>query len=999
MWPLDLPAREVLTLPGETAIPWAEFDPDWYRRSYPEVDEFVPDGDPDALLRYYLEVGQTVGHSPNLLFDEAWHRRAYPGIAAAIEAGNYASAFDAYCRRGCMDRSPHWLFDELGYRKRYPDLSPEMLSANELANSYHHYLRYGSREARIGHFFFDPDVYVANFDDIDVPAIRASGIYQHYLRRVYDGDPEVRTSIYFDPVWYLARYPDIARAIAAGEWKSALHHYLCNDTPTDFDPLPHFSEMHYLQRDPGLRSFIEDRHFRNGYFHFLGFGARELRPPTPGINLRWYAAQPRVRTDLEQGVSPDAFSHWLTIGQREGLPSIDPVVTQAAGPRPQGVFHNTAAALLPIAGRHGYAFECPGDPVVSVVLPVRDGFATTMATIASLRANIADSVELIIVDRGSTDETKAITEYVAGARLLRFETDIGWAQAANAGSQFATGSAILFLADQVRLAPGAVARACARLNSDKSNGAVGGLIIQPVGLIAQAGGILWNDGGAHDYQRGESPLSPEANFVRSVDYCSTAFLLVRADLLSQLGGFDHACSGTRHDGVDLCLRLGQAGFRVIFDPSVVLFHDDEHLRPAPPDAYFLEKHADAIRGRHTRGGPAQMLARHTGRPPPRVLFIEDTVPLRRLGSGFVRANDLVRVLAELGYQVTVYPVNGSTHDPARVFGDMPDTAEVMHDRAADRFKEFLTSRIGYFDIVWVARTHNLNRLHAVLSGLLGDGAPRPLIVLDTEAVAPLRQAEYARLRGEDFDLDAEVDAAFANAGFCDVAVAVNSHEAAFLRSRGEDPVAVIGHMIETRPTPRPFAQRAGILFVGAIHTLDSPNLDSLTWFAEAVLPLIEEELGWETRLTIAGYTAPGVDLSRFEHHPRITLRGAVSNLEPLYNSNRVFIAPTRFAAGTPYKVHEAASRGLPVVATELLRAELNWTNEEEILAAMPDAEAFAAAVVALHQQEELWRTIREGALRRLRRENNREVFIDGLNRVLASPSKQPALRTVSADQD
>ena len=192
-------------------------------------------------------------------------------------------------------------------------------------------------------------------------------------------------------------------------------------------------------------------------------------------------------------------------------------------------------------------------------------------------------------------------------------------------------------------------------------------------------------------------------------------------------------------------------------------------------------------------------------------------------------------------------------------------------------------------------------------------------------------------------------------------------------------------MMEPRPTPRRFAQRSGMLFVGAVHKVDSPNFDSLLWFADAVLPLVEEALGWETRLTIAGYTAPGVSLDRFERHPRITLRGTVSNLDPLYNTSRVFIAPTRFAAGTPYKVYEAASRGLPVVATMHLVQALGWQHEEEIMAVEPDPQAFAAAVIALHQQEELWRTLREGALRRLRRENNRPGFVDAISRVLASP--------------
>ncbi len=215
-------------------------------------------------------------------------------------------------------------------------------------------------------------------------------------------------------------------------------------------------------------------------------------------------------------------------------------------------------------------------------------------------------------------------------------------------------------------------------------------------------------------------------------------------------------------------------------------------------------------------------------------------------------------------------------------------------------------------------------------------------------------------------------------------VTVSEAEATFLRDRGLDPVRVVGHMIEPRPTSRTFAQRAGILFVGAIHSVDSPNYDSLVWFADKVLPLIEQALGWETRLNIAGYTAPGVDLSRFERHPRITVRGAVANLEPLYNSNRVFIAPTRFAAGTPYKVYEAASRGLPIVAADHLCEALGWTHEEEVMAAELDPQAFAAAVIAVYQQDVLWRNLRDGALRRVRAENSRKGFVEAIERVLAN---------------
>ena len=198
--------------------------------------------------------------------------------------------------------------------------------------------------------------------------------------------------------------------------------------------------------------------------------------------------------------------------------------------------------MLPIAGRFGYRFECLDEPVVSVVMVVRDGFAATMATIASLRCNTASDIELIIVDCGSADETRAIGQYVPGARLLRFESDIGWSRAADGGRQFARGSIILFLSGNAQIAPGSVDRARARLEADVSVGAVGGMILQPHGIIAQAGGIVWNDGSTHDYGRGASPLLPEANLVREVDFCAPAFLLVRAALLSQLDGFDHDCA-------------------------------------------------------------------------------------------------------------------------------------------------------------------------------------------------------------------------------------------------------------------------------------------------------------------------------------------------------------------------------------------------------------------------------------------------------------------------
>ncbi|MGD0103632.1 MAG: glycosyltransferase [Rhodopila sp.] len=981
MWPLDLPAREVLKPLGETAIAWAVFDWRWYLRMYPEAGTIVGDDDPPAVLEYYVEVGQKQGHSPNRMFDEKWHRLVYPQIAERVAAGHYRSAFDSYCRRGALDRSPHWLFDEQGYRDRHPDLTNQVLADFEMFNGYDHFLRHGADEDRIGHVLFDPAVYLSNFNPSDVPAIRADGVFQHYLARIETAEPELRTSIYFDPAWYVKRYPEVARDIEAGQWKCALHHYLCNDSPTAFDPLQSFSESWYLQRDPGLLEVIGARIFRNGYMHFLRFGARELRSPAASIDLAWYAAQPSVRTDLEQERATDAYAHWLAIGVPALLPSAKPESVTVTDAQARDLFHQTATALLPIAGRFGYRFACVSEPVLSVVMVVKDGFATTMATIASLRSNIGSDIELIVVDRGSGDETRAIGQYAQGARVLRFESDVGWSRAADAGRQLATAQAILFLSSEAQIAPGSVERAVARLAVDPSVGAVGGMIVQAHGVIAQAGGILWNNGGTHDYKRGASPLHAEANFVRDVDFCGPACLLVRAALVSAIAGFDHDCA-PGYEAVDLCLRIAAAGFRVVYDPSVMIVLADPS-RPGEPGDHFRRKHAAALAERFEPGGPVQVFARHAGAKPQRVLFIEDTVPLRRSGSGFVRANDLVRVMASLGCAVTVFPVNGCDHDLARVFGDMPDTVEVMHALSLDRLAALLDARGGYYDTVWVARTHNLAQVRPMLARARADGTLKAQIVLDTEAITPHREAMKARLDGDVYDLQSAMQAMLSDAEICQQVVAVNATEGETLRWHGFPRVSVIGHMIDPSPGARAFQERSGLLFVGAIHKTDSPNFDSLIWFVDEVLPLIEAELKWETRLTIAGYLAPGVDLSRFADHPRITPRGQVADLDPLYNAHRVFVAPTRYAAGAPYKVLEAASRGLPVVATEVLREELDWRlGQEMFAAAADDPAAFAAAVVTLYRDEVLWLSVREGALLRLRQENARESYANALGTVL-----------------
>jgi hypothetical protein len=260
-------------------------------------------------------------------------------------------------------------------------------------------------------------------------------------------------------------------------------------------------------------------------------------------------------------------------------------------------------------------------------------------------------------------------------------------------------------------------------------------------------------------------------------------------------------------------------------------------------------------------------------------------------------------------------------------------------------------------------------------------------VLDTEAVAAARDAARHAVAGNAaYDMAAAVRAEFAGAKTCRQVLAVNAAEAALLGQAGLGRVGVLGTIARPAPTQASFNARAGLLFVAAIHEQESPNFDALCWYAAAVLPVLKELFGGQPpMLNVVGYAAPGVDLSMFAGHPHIKLHGPVGDLRPFYSASRVFIAPTRFAAGTPYKLYEAASFGLPAVATDLLARQLGWRHGRDLLAAPPtDPAEFAASIETLYRSAPLWTDIREAALARITAENGQEDF----DRTVASVLRQ-----------
>jgi len=634
-----------------------------------------------------------------------------------------------------------------------------------------------------------------------------------------------------------------------------------------------------------------------------------------------------------------------------------------------------------LASGERLAIPCADAPDISIVIVLYNQAGLTLECLKGLANERLVRFETIIIDNASSDETSRLLGMLDGVRVARNPENLGFVLAVNQGAAMACGRNLLMLNNDAVIFPGTLAAALQRIESDSDIGAVGGPILLYDGSLQEAGNIVWREGSCLGYGRGAAPDAPEYRFVRDVDYCSGAFLLVRRELFERLGRLDEAFVPAYYEEADFCFRLQKAGYRIVFDPEVVVRHFEFASSETPAHAIELQaRHREIFRERHPESLARRcepdavnvLVARSRIRDGARrVLFIDDRVPHPSLGSGFPRSCEFVRAIVKAGHFVTFFPLQFPEDDWSKVYETLPDTVEVMLHKGVAGLPSFLASRSGYYDILVVSRPHNMSILADIrrrqpqcFSGMA--------LIYDAEAVfamreilkaevlgAPLPPRERQRLLSTELELALQAD---------HVTVA-SANEAGHFTAVGASAVSVLGLSLTPKPTLPGFGDRHGFLFVGSLFADDSPNVDSLVWFVEKVWPKVVEKLGDNVKLQIAGPcdSPAAIRLAR----PDVRILGRIDHLDDLYDTSRVFIVPTRFAAGIPHKACEAAAYGLPMVATPLIAQQLGW--ETELLVAA-NAEAFAAACIALHENEHLWNEMRGRALERVARDCDPQMF-------------------------
>jgi O-antigen biosynthesis protein len=611
------------------------------------------------------------------------------------------------------------------------------------------------------------------------------------------------------------------------------------------------------------------------------------------------------------------------------------------------------------------------NPIVSIIVPVFNQSKYTFNCLNSLKSIQSVAYEVIVVNDASTDDTQAVLRNISGIRIITNSDNIGFIRSCNRGSSEARGEFICFLNNDTKVFPNWMESLLEVISNNQTVGAVGSKLIYPDGRLQEAGGIIWKDASGCNFGRLENPTNPEYNYVREVDYCSGASLLVRSELFKSIGGFSEEFLPAYYEDTDLCFTIRSLGYKVMYQPRSQVIHF-EGISSGTDINSGVKKHQQTnaikfeIKWRETLKEylPQDTKDRDGARrhsETPTILIIDSYVPLYDKEAGSYRLYNIIKIFKNLGYSIIFLPDNGLYQEPYVSELQGMGVEVIYSTDEMPEMKSHLLERLAIVDIAWVCRPELCEKYFGLLSQ-----NPKIKVIYDTIDLHFIRLKREKELLGEnshqpipwqDFQKQE-----LRLAKLVHKTIVVTNVEKNILSSFGVSNISVIPtiHQAYTKSLPK-FHERNGLLFIGGYNHL--PNVDAAIWLCGSIMPLIWAQYP-DMRLTLLGSNPP-TKVKNLQDD-RVTVTGYIHDVEPYFLNHRVFVAPLRYGAGIKGKVGQSLSYGLPIVSTSIGIEGFDLTHELEAMIA-DEAEDFANSILTLYENINSWEDLSEAGIKSIDR--------------------------------
>ncbi|NCR44131.1 MAG: glycosyltransferase [Microcystis aeruginosa SX13-01] len=617
------------------------------------------------------------------------------------------------------------------------------------------------------------------------------------------------------------------------------------------------------------------------------------------------------------------------------------------------------------------------NPLVSIIIPVYNQFAYTFNCLESLSANLSSDLayEIIIVNDASTDDTlEQLATLVKGIKVLTNAENSGFILSCNYGASQAKGQYLYFLNNDTRILENCLESLLKLIINNPQVGAVGSKLIYANGKQQEAGGIIWNSADGWNYGRLDSPEEPEYNYVRPVDYCSGASLLVPTDLFKQLCGFCQDFIPAYYEDTDLCFAIRELGYQVLYQPQSNVIHYEGIT--SGTDLSTGIKQYQVINQTKFREKWSKVLIKHLDNDAnnvpkaarrlqgkPTILVIDSYVPLYDRESGCVRLLNILKLLLNLGYSVIFFPDNGYPEQPYTSVLQQLGIEVIYGTAQRYNLEEKLIKYLPLIDGVWLCRPELCDKYMDLIR--LKTKAPIIYDTIDLHFLRLKRQKDYLDPSYQNtswsWQTYQKLELNYANQA--EATVVVTEDEKQVLSSLGVKNVWVIPNIHEEISLSEKvaFDQRAGLVFIGSYN--HPPNIDAVKWLCLEIMPLV-----WASRpdITVNLLGSNLKDEVKELASDKVIVTGYVPEVEPYFQKSRVFVAPLRFGAGMKGKIGQSLSLGLPTITTKIGAEGMGLIDHQDVLIADTDEE-FAQAVIELYDNMELWQKLADNSLETIKR--------------------------------
>lgn len=226
-------------------------------------------------------------------------------------------------------------------------------------------------------------------------------------------------------------------------------------------------------------------------------------------------------------------------------------------------------------------------PLVSIIVPTRDKPALIRQCVESLRTKTTyPRYEILVVDNQSTNlESLAYLTALAGqetVRVLRYDYPFNYSAINNFAAREARGEVLCLLNNDTKIISEDWLEEMVGHLLQPKVGVVGAKLYFPDGRVQHAGDTVGPGGCANHLhafiERDDPGYCNRAAVAQELSAVTAACLVTWKNIYQRMGGLEEKHLPVTFNDVDYCLRVREAGYRIVWTPHAELYHHEFESR-------------------------------------------------------------------------------------------------------------------------------------------------------------------------------------------------------------------------------------------------------------------------------------------------------------------------------------------------------------------------------------------------------------------------------------